>query len=354
MKKVLVICLVAVICLISVSGCNNSANSNEEIKQNPVEEPGKEPEEETLSFDVDQTAMCNYMQYDDCYTINNGWYYGNHEDSSGFGFAMYRIDSPNDVTWIKKDYIAEKLVVKDEYIYFTLRQNFGSNQDLYRCRIGGNDLTKIQNGNVDYFQIYKNKIYFTQGKDPDDVENRLYRCKLNGKKKKLVLKKNVYFPYFVDNYLFYQDDKDKERLHLYNTETKEDLRITKKRCWQYFIDGDTVFYLGAKKRDKGSNLIKHNINTGEETVLYKKVRNLNTYKNKILFTYDKDDDKLYSIDKNGDNVALVAKESNICNISIFNKKLYYLTIQANTNYYDRLYKSNINGSSKKTIVDFRY
>lgn len=330
------------------TGCGNNNSQGETQTDNEVVEESSE-----THYTENQTEMGNYMNH--YYALlSNGWVYtiGWGVDTSKPLFLKMRSDGSDDS--VLRYYEAPNYIyVKGEYIYAVLQGDSGSN--VYRYRLGG-DEEKLIIENADYLQMVGDSMYYCKC-EKSDIGKTINYCKsdLNGKNEEVVLDKEIYYPYLIENQLYYQDDADNETIHLYDLETKEDKRITDKRTYQYVLNDDYMYcieYDGAKddKNDKGK-LVKVNLATLEREVLYDGALDgsLAIKDDRIFFINDNDECRIYSIDKNGENISLVTQDNYSWAPCIYEDKMIYMDGANDYEYVDNIYICNLDGSDKKSL-----
>lgn len=318
------------------------------------------------TFDVNPTDMCNTFNYLP-YGTYNGWYYGNYYDGEDYYFALGQegellsgYQDCSRISGVKDREIFRNVLFSNDYVYFLLNNNENASRNgLWRCTIGGSNLEQIQKGKIQYLQVLDDKLIY--GEITGVKQGNVYRCNLDGSDRELLIDKSAYYPYLSEDTLFYQDDYDHERLHMYNLKTEEDEALTKNHCYNYFIDGDYIFYIGIDdkgyREGKNDKLIKHNIKTGEEEILADNVSgaNLQTLDDKVYYIGDGENYRLYRINKDGTGNTLVV--ANYCSdIQIKDGMLYYIVLQEErgadgTWYFDKVYRSDLDGGNAQQLVN---
>ena len=347
MKKLSTILISLLLMALLLGGCGTTESGQEE----PTEESQAEVQESETHYTEHQTEMSNYMSEGSA-LIDNGWIY-----TTGWGadthkplFLKMREDGTDD-TVLKYFNWPDYINVKGEYIYAVLIGDEGRN--VYRFRLGGEDEEKIVS-NADYLQIIGDELYYCKCKDGSNDIINYCKCNLDGSNEQVVLDKEVYYPYLIENYLYYQDDDDNETIHRYNIETKEDIQLTKEKTYGFVLNDDSMYCIENDKSaidgDYEGYLVKVDLETLESKTLYDNVSTggFSIKDNTVYFINTNDECRVYSIDKNGENISLVTQDTYCRNLMIFdNKLLYYCT--NNYEYIDDYYICNLDGSDKKSI-----
>lgn len=344
MKKILVLLVNLILAAFLITGCGaNNANSDQDVS--------KESAPET-NYTENQTEMGNYMNTNYCY-ISDGWVYLLGWESSGYAlFHKMREDQSDDIV-LRHNEDPQFIAIDGEYIYAVL-SNDGSKSNIYRYRLGGED-EKLLVENAYYLQLVDDSIYYC--KENDDEETVSF-CKsdLEGKNEVVILEKEVYDPYVVDNYVFYQDSNDGETIHRYDLSTKEDTKITQKNTHIYILNDDYMYcVLNDGSVDDGNDvgkLSKVDLYTLEATTLYDgaSVYGFNAKDDRLYFMNTNDDNRIYSIDKNGNDIKIVTQDT-YCGVPlIYNDKLVYLDQSSDYEYANDIVICNLlDGSDKKSL-----
>ena len=339
MKKITNLVIGLLLMALVATGCGTD-NSNIE-----------QQEEETMvetHYTENQTEMGNYMNTNYAY-IANGWVYTiGWMDSSGDElFLKMRTDGSDDTILHYSD-SAQFINVKGEYIYAVLE---GSNTpSIYKYRLGGDEEKQLVN-DAYYLQIVGDYLYYC--KYENDRAVNYCRADLQGENEEVVFDKEIYWPYLVDNQLYYQDDADNETLHVYDLESKEDKKITDNRTYQYVLNDDYIYciqYEGEKKENEKAQVVKINLETLERKVLYEGANDgsLGVKEDRLYFINANDECRLYSIDKNGENISLVSQDPYCWAPCIYDDKLIYICSD-NYEYVEDIFICNLDGSSKVSI-----
>lgn len=349
MKRTVLLSL-CLLFVFSMFGCGSS-DTAQDVSADAVTEEAVEPEQEepATNYDEFQVQMSNYMNQGYAY-VANGWVYtiGWNPDNGAPRFIKMRTDS-SDYTVIA-DGVPFYITVKGEYIYVSLLQD--DIQSLFRFRLGGDDAKKLVE-NVNFVSIVDDTIYYT--KEKDGVTQGFYKCDLEGANEEAVLEKCVYYPYVAGDYLYYQDDADKETIHRYSFETGEDIRITDTHTYSYVLNNDYMYCLLNDKSvldgDTTGTVAKVDLKTLETQTLYDGADTMGIAVNedRVFFINTNDENRLYSIDKNGENISIVAQDDNCWPPCICGDSLVYEDSAANYEYIDNLFICNLDGSGKALL-----
>lgn len=352
MRKLINYLLVFVL-LVSTLGCTASdknQNENTSLTDN----------NQITDFNVDyskvQQEMSNFM-CESNYYIYDGWIYTVSfplEGGSGL-LAKMRTDGSDYFVLTDKG-TPYYITVDGEYIYTILGSSEFSR--IYKCRLGGNGLTQLVDTDVLYLQVVEDYLYYNKLDKESGRTTGYYRCDKNGANEEIVLDKEIYYGYIVGNDLYYQDDNDGETIHRYNMETKEDIRITNERSYAFVVDGEYGYYIGSERTASESNytgnLVKINLLTKEETVLYENASTSATLlkDEKLYFINANDENRIYCINKDGTGIKLVSQDTNCSSLATYNDYLLYTDFDSNNEYVDGLYISNMDGSDKINLMDW--
>ena len=185
-------------------------------------------------------------------------------------------------------------------------------------------------------------------------------CDFDGSNLQRVLNKEVYYPYTPDgNIVFYQDDNDEETIHKYNISTGEDIRISSPYAYVPIYDGqNTRYYVkSAGSSTEGEyigDLVKRNIDTGEEQTLYSGVVNgcLAFSNDYLYFSNTNDEGRLYAIDTNGENIMLISDDAESTRPIITDDKLIYSVFEVidGVGYVKDIYCCNLDGSNRFSLL----
>lgn len=344
--------LIVLICGLCVSFFMTSCGTSDRSQTKTQIDTKTEVQEEQLPethYTESQTTMGNYMN-DVRANISGGWIYTISWNETASLFLKMRIDG-SDEKIIRKEY-PSYININGEYIYFVSENDDSSN--IYRCRLGGGK-EKLIIKNATYMQIVDDSIFYCKC---DNSSKMINYCKsdLSGNNEEIVIDREIYYPYVVDNYLFYQDDNDKETIHRYSFATKEDIQITKENTYKYILNDDYMYCVmkngPVKDDDRTCYLAKVNLKTFECQTLYEGVTadGLNIKDDKLFFVNQNDGNRIYSIDKNGENISLVTQDGRCSHLCIYDDKLIYIQWGADYESLKDTYICNLDGSNKKSLL----
>lgn len=180
-------------------------------------------------------AMSNFMNNGIAVAADGMLYgdFGGKEFGKGaFTVASIKGEKLGDQKVIVENTRAEYLTELDGTVYAQLDQS-----KLVSVKVGESRAKTLYEGDCDYMQVTGDGIYFT------DEKNRYCMVDLDGKNKETLLDKEVYYPYLIGaNFVIYQDDADGESLHMYNLESKTDVKLNNEVSYAPMICGDYVYY----------------------------------------------------------------------------------------------------------------
>lgn len=306
-----------------------------------------------VDYDVIRQEMSNFC-CDGMYNIYDGWVYSlNFPEDGGSGiFSKMRTDG-SDYTVLTNKGTPYYISISGEYIYFVLGN--GNTVKLYRCRLGGNDLQQITKDDVWYLQVCEDALYYNKINPSTGITSGLYRANKDGSKEELIIDKEIYYSYVVGDVVYYQDDNDKETIHKYNMTTKTDEKITLNISYSFVIDGKNAYYIkndkSAADGDLAGSLVKIDLSTKKETILYDGVATLGIVvgEKSIYFINTNDENRIYSIAKDGKGLKLVSQDTNCSRLAIFGDKLIYQDYDSNGELVDAIYLCDSDGSDKIRI-----
>ena len=231
--------------------------------------------------------------------------------------------------------------------------NFDTNESaIYRFRLGGDEEQRIVD-NAIYLQVVDDSIYYCEA----DADKTIRYCKadLEGKNEEVILDKEIYLPYLLGNTLFYQDDADNETIHMMDLNTKEDVRITTQKTYGYILNDDYMYCIlndnSTLDEDYDGTLAKVDLKTLESTVLYDGASTFgfNVKDDKLFFINTKDENRIYSIDKNGENISIVTQDSDCWQPLIYGDQMIYMDAADDYEYIADIFICNLDGSDKRSI-----
>jgi len=348
MKKILIVVLAFTFMLFTACGSTTSEESDKVVTEERViagtDNTDFEEVQENMGAFASETS----------YSIDNGWIYSiDFPSDGGNGFLTKMRTDGEDYTVLSKKGAPFFINVTGEYIYCVMEAEDGSS-GIYRCRLGGDDIEEIVKDDIECFQLTDDFLYYSKYDLSKEKATQYYRSDLDGNNEEMILDKEVYYPYVIGSIIFYQDDKDGETIHSYNMETEEDIKITDSYSYCYIIDGEDIYYIKNDnpilEEDYNGSLVKHNLKTDDETVLYDgaSTDSLFAVGNVLYFVNANDEDRIYSINKNGDNIQLVAQDEECTGIYVKDDKLMYETLDEDY-YVSDIYLCGLDGSNKIKI-----
>lgn len=316
-----------------------------------------------VKYDVDPVEMCNCIANDHC-AFYGGWHYGQVLHNGHIVFGMVREDeiqneemSSTSIVISEDQTVAHDFYFDNEYVYFSLGGyplDYGA---MYRCQLDGSNLELIKKGDIDLKQIVNGRLYYLIDEDYASNKSFLHVCDKNGDNDEKVIDKSVLSPYIIKDKIFYVDC-DNYCLHCYDMESKEDQKITENDCDTYFIVGGTLYYTGQDHKDSKTgkrvdNLIKHDLNTGEETILCKDIDYyIKTTGDKIFYEKEGSDGySIYCMGMDGDEKTLICNDIYSYDFYISNNKLYYYKMKSN-HLIDDMYRCDLDGYGEEIVIDF--
>ena len=326
-------------CGSTLDGSNNSSENNNS-------------ESGTVDYDLLREQMSNFCNAGR-YAIHDGWIYSlNFPESGGAGlFSKMRTDR-TDYSVISNG-TPNFISIDGEYIYFIMRND--NSRQLYRCRLGGNELTKLVNSDVWYLQVSDDCLYYNKYDISSGKTLGFFKSNKDGTNEQSILNKEIYYSFVVGDNLYYQDDSDNEKIHKYSLTKKTDKVITSGISYSFVIDGDCAYYVknndSTGNGDFSGSLVKIDMSTKAETILYSGVSTSGIVisDSSIYFCNTNDNDRIYSIGKDGNNIKLISQDTNCAYLSIFGNKIMYIDYDENKEFIDAIYLCNSDGSYKIKI-----
>ena len=328
--------------MVLLCGCNSS----ESVSEEPTEE---ETKVEESHYTVNQTEMGNYMCSGQT-LIKDGWIYtfGVDPNSGIGGLVKMRIDGTEPVV-IFENAVPYYTTVSGEYVYSVMQSEDGKN-NLYRARLGGEDSTKLLS-NVTYFRIVDGHLYYCKVDSENQEQTKSFcRANLDGKEEEVILDKEIYCPYIVGDELFYQDDNDGETLHKYDVSSKEDIKITDEATYEYVLIDDSLYCIQGEDSMRGQ-IVRVDLSTLRKDLIFDGAGTgpLIPVGDLIVFQNANDNYRLYSTDKNGDNINLITQDDYVTDVQVFEDKLVYWDCNSEFSV-DNKYICDIDGSNKKELL----
>lgn len=129
----------------------------------------------------------------------------------------------------------------DDSLYYVRKDNSEVLYSIARIFTDGTGLQVLYEGaDCNYLQIHNERLYFT------NADHLFVSTDMNGDDIHIIIDKEVFFPYFIDKYwILYQDDADTESLHLFNIDSRYDIKLNDMQSYVPVITGSELFYLGV-------------------------------------------------------------------------------------------------------------
>lgn len=336
-------------CYLTASKSNDNTNDNNENTN-----IGNDPEVvDPINYSLVREQMSNFS-CEGMYNIYDGWVYSlNFPEGGGSGLLSKMRTDGTDYTVLTTKGTPYYIYIDGEYIYSIIGS--GMTTKIYRCRLGGTDLTQLVEDDAWYLQVAEDYLYYNKYDVSTGTTLGFYRSNKDGSGEELVMDKEIYYSYVVGTTLYYQDDNDNETIHKYDIVTKSDEKITSNKSYGFVVDGEFAYYIkndnSTADGDMTGLLIKINLKTKEEVILYDGVstHGIVVGTDSIYFINTNDEHRIYSIGKDGSGVKLISQDTNCTNLAIFGNKLMYLDYDNNREYVDAIYLCSEDGSNKVTI-----
>lgn len=109
----------------------------------------------------------------------------------------------------------------------------------------------------------------------------------------------------------------------------ESTRITQEKTYSYFLNDDYIYCItndnSTRDDDFKGTLVKVDLNSLESTTIYDgaSVNGLNVKDNTLYFINGNDEDRLYTIDKDGNNIGIITQDDYVIDPIIIDDTLYY-------------------------------
>lgn len=308
--------------------------------------------------ETDPVAMSNFMRdapfyFEDDIIIGDVC-------TNGYGGVFGKANIDGSDSKKLEDGFSEHINRVGDELYFVLCKDDSS--ELYKCSLAGEGVERVKAGNIDYLSANGDKLYYSKGLSASGNQAGYFCCDLNGENEEQILKDQVFYPYVVGDYVYYIDNSPFEHLHRYNMTTKEDEEITNRNTSGYTVIGNDLYYVGIENQipaseiadyHKGKTLFKMNLNSGEETILYK---NAGYYyvimEDKIYFINGDDADRIYSMSLDGKDIKAVTKDKYCELMGGSNGTLIYADMDdsGNYEYWDGVYTCDTDGNNRVTIA----
>lgn len=297
--------------------------------------PGNALLELTGNFDANAISQMvqwqNNIQNQASFTIQDGWIYGMGTDETGrdVAFVKCRIDF-TDKTVLEKAWVYFPHV-RDGYIYYIL-QSFedDSENGLYRMRISGSGKEKLSDmyGNM---QMWGDTIYLSyENAENETDDNCLYAMDLDGSNVRKVIDKPVFHWFVFGEAILYQDDQDNESLHLVDL-AGNDTKLNDEVSYFPIFDGEYIYYV--KNIDEVRSIWRVDVDGQNDVKIadYHASEGFLLHKDKIYFVYQDDGNRIYSINKDGSGLALIAQDEDCIDLQFIGDILKYTDLENNGN-----------------------
>lgn len=297
----------------------------------------------------------NQKQNENDFLDSGGWVYGQFWDKDGISqFVRAREDGAK--LQILEDYAwAHFITEKDGTIYYALKQSPDPKKDgIYKMNADGSQKVKLAEA-VDSMQICGEKIYYT-----DADKYHLYYMDFHGENKTEVLSKPVFYVLAFAEQILYQDDKDGETLHIYNLVTGKDTKVTDSISYCPVYDGEFIYYVksetsaSAPKNDeewdkhmKGCSIWRIRPDGTCDALVSEHIPGGGIMINRhyIFFTDYENDSRVCRIDKDGENLKVLSKQTQ-CEALCFCDEYLKYTVRDKNGYIQNNYFCDIEGENE--------
>lgn len=358
MKKRFFALLLAAL-LLFTTACGSSNNSKEEVTENTT----------SLSVSVNENLLQQQINThnESIFSFDNGWIYGQFWSDDGKSQFVKCRDDGSDWTVLDKG-CAHFINIKDGWIYYMNKYSEDPKLDgIYKMRASGEDKKKLTKADGS-MQILGDKIYYTDEDQPITEKTcHLFTMDLNGENKTKVLNKPVYYWFVFGDEILYQDDRDGETLHIYNITSDEDKKINEDISYNPIYDGEYIYYLKAEvsasapQNDKewedflkGQTLWRvkpDGTDAKQISSSYIPINTLVLTGRYIFFINHDDDDRVYRVDKNGDNLLMITQDKRCDGLAIFGDTLKY-TVRDKNGYVKNNYFCKLDGSDAHPFKEY--
>lgn len=282
-----------------------------------------------LTDNFDDNAISQMVQWQNSsqnqgsFTIQDGWVYGMGTDETGrnVAFIKCRLDF-TDKTVLEKAWVYFPYV-RDGYVYYIMNSfNNDSENGLYRMRISGSGKEKLSDM-YGHMQLWGDTIYlsYENAENEEDV-NCLYAMDLDGSNVRKVIDKPVFHWFVFGDAVLYQDDQDNESLHLMDFEG-HDTKLNDEVSYFPIFDGEYIYYV--KNIDGVRSIWKVDIEGQNDVKIadYHASEGFVLHKDKIYFVYLDDGNRIYSINKDGSGLTLIAQDEDCSELQFIGDLLKY-------------------------------
>lgn len=198
-----------------------------------------------VSFSSDSAAQMSAFMLYGRYAIESDILYGTFHNRQGvpqFASASLLCSGgvlvPGSPVLIDADCQASYISIYNGRLYY-IRSSFSDNSvSAVSCLPDGSDSFTLYDGDCKYLQFHGDRIWFT------DSDGHLISCLPDGTDRIIHdAPSQVFTPYFIDNCrLIYQSGTDGQRLHLFNLDSGEDIRLTYHAAMNPVISGTDLYY----------------------------------------------------------------------------------------------------------------
>lgn len=349
MKKHLCLLLLLALCL-SLCACGGGENTQ------PVEITAPEttvpettvpettaptPENKLMAIveNFDDNAISQMVQWQNnsqnqgSYTVQDGWVYGMGTNKSGRNLAFVKCRLDFTEKTVLHEGWAYHPFVRDGYVYYVYSSfKDDSENGLYRMRISGSDREKLSDM-LGAMQLWGDTIYMTD-EIAEKEEDRycLYAMDLDGSNVRKVVDKPVFHWFVFGDVILYQDDQDNESLHLLDIEGN-DTKLNDDVSYYPIFDGEHIYYV--KNIDEVRSIWRVDVDGQNDTKIadYHVSNGFVLHKDKIYFVYQDDGNRIYSINKDGSGLALIAQDEDCSDLQFIGDLLKYTDLNPKGNGY---------------------
>ncbi|OGO93254.1 MAG: hypothetical protein A2Y17_02720 [Clostridiales bacterium GWF2_38_85] len=295
---------------------------------------------------IKSSIVSKGVNTDDLGNIMSGQYYfddGQNQYYSTFDENQYTHiykTSGNGVTCTPIfDGFGWSLVVKDSWLYFSGNQGqlIDGTYNLFRMRTDGSELQSLNTGYCYGMNIYNQWLYYIRKSSVNSTESYIYRCELDGSNETVIVSGNIsYFIIFNDT-LYYIINS--QTLYKANPDGTNTAVVSTETIDKFIIGNGKIIYGNSSGNIKTMNIdgsdIKEIRAAGGNTI-----GSINSYKDHIYYTeYDLNFDYdlyaykywIHSVDFNGNNDLQVYEGYSWgFYVNLLNDKLFVLDYTRNS------------------------
>ena len=280
--------------------------------------------------------------------IEQNWVYGINWKSNGNPIFVKERSEGGDYTILDKNGAPENAFIKDAYIYYALSDG------IYKIRTSGHDRECIIETKDASIQVVDDYIYYSPDtyaseEEIDKTVAHLYRCKLDGSENTEIIDRPTFCWYVFENAILYQDDRDNESIHILNLVTNEDIKLNDETSYNPTFDGEYIYYVRNKNDKNTIWKMRLDGTENQEVAEYHCTDEVTIYNNKLYFSYEDDDYRLYCIDKNGSNLTQISQDPYVTNTTIQGDTLLYIISTKGFEYIDHIAFCDPDGSNVVTL-----